>query len=108
MPLADRLGREHLWRAVPLAQGGGYALQWFDPLNQEQAAGFVVLHELLDLTVAKDNPRVVSMTVADSTRAVKASGGRTAVSFACASPGDCSKYLSALNTLRQAGLAAAM
>lgn len=79
-----------------------FLLQWFETEENVLPVGLVVLQEVQDIFQSGPALSLLTVVVADSPRAIKASGGRTSLVLECGTPGECAKYRLTLQTLRAA------
>lgn len=109
LTLVDRHPREFNFELTPMEGNNNrtlpvdsYSLEWRDTGSTSSSvfvAGLVVIGDISTIQSQGPDPASFTVVLKDTTRALKNSRGRTAITLKCSTAAECAKYYSSLMTV---------
>lgn len=112
--LSDRKNREYLFHVTEMTQHNldrgdkdkTWSLVWREPALQftdhSSIAGQLSLTSIKDVSLTENEPTTLLITIIESPKALRLTGGRPSIMLKCKSSGESAKYRNALKTVLRA------
>ncbi len=103
--LCDRKNREYIWFVEASNVGGKKVLTllWFEnvfndvkKVDELKLSGSIALNDIKDISISAQDPNIFNITLKESPKALKSSGGRAKLSLKCNSAGESAKFTNTL------------